>query len=267
MRKTIFLGGGNMAFAIIKGLLGQRVSASSLHVIEINPAAQKNIQDLGVTCSDNWPNELEASQVVLAVKPQVMQSVLQQYSANLSNKLLISIAAGVTVDQIKQWSGQSNASVARAMPNTPALVGQGMTGLYFTPDCSDTDHSEVTRLFEACGEVHTVIREDDINLIISISGSGPGFVFYMMEALEAAALDLGFDAQQARKLVNQTFLGSAALATESQDSLSTLREKVTSKGGTTHAGLEAMRAMNVANGIASAAHSAKARAEALQRGE
>lgn len=267
MRNTIFLGGGNMAFAIINGLIAQGAEQSSLHVIEINPDAQNNIRKIGISCSATWPEDFAAAQVVLAVKPQVMKQVLEDNQANLSGKLLISIAAGVTVEQLLQWSGQAQAPVARAMPNTPALVGQGMTGLYFTDNCNNDDKTAAEQLFKACGEVHTVGKEDDINLIIAISGSGPGFVFYMMEALESAALSLGFEPEKARKLVNQTFLGSAALASQSDDSLSTLREKVTSKGGTTHAGLEAMRLLKVAEGIGAAPQAAKARAEALQRGE
>lgn len=264
MRKTLFLGGGNMAFAILGGLISQGASPEAFHVIEINPEAQDNMRQLQVACSPSWPKDFAADQVVLAVKPQVMQQVVSGYADHLGNTLLISIAAGVSIDQLSQWANNPQARVARAMPNTPALVGAGMTGLYLTSNCTADDQQAVQTIFSSCGQLQILEKEDDINLITAISGSGPGYVFYLMESLESAAVSLGFSAEQARLLVNQTFLGAATLASQSEDSLATLREKVTSKGGTTFAGLEALRAHKVDQAIQSAAQAAKTRAEEMQ---
>lgn len=264
MRNTLFIGGGNMAFAILGGLLEAGTAASTLHVIEIQAEAQQRIRSLGVTCTADWPSGFKPQQVVLAVKPQSMQTVLNVQAAHLSNCLIISIAAGVGIAQIRQWSEQTEAPVVRCMPNTPALVGQGLTGWYATPNCSPDDRAAVTALFESCGSLVEVADESAINAITAISGSGPGYVFYWMEALEKAALELGFNAEQARLLVNQTVLGAATLASQSEDSLATLREKVTSKGGTTFAGLEAMRLGQVEQAIVLGAKAAMARAIELQ---
>jgi pyrroline-5-carboxylate reductase len=278
MRKTVFIGGGNMAFAILGGLLEAGNPASRFHVIEINPEAQSKIASLGISCSAEFPQGFEAEQVVLAVKPQSMQTVLeaQALAGNLKGVLLISIAAGVSIAKLREWSnagsqantesGQTSNSerVARTMPNTPALVGQGMTGIYFTDNCTAEDKGSVLTLFKACGETVEVADEAAINAITAISGSGPGYVFYMMESLQKAAQNLGFTEEQARTLVAQTFLGSAQLASQSPDSFATLREKVTSKGGTTFAGLEQYRAGGVDETIIKAAQAAMARALELQ---
>jgi pyrroline-5-carboxylate reductase len=249
MRNTLFIGGGNMAYAILGGLLKTGTPPQTLHVIEPNPQASEKIAALGIACTTHWPTAFTADQVVLAVKPQVMQSVLEQYASHLGQALIISIAAGIGIDQLRQWSQQPQARVVRCMPNTPALVGQG-----------------VSALFESCGKVITVPKEADINAITAISGSGPGYVFFLMEAFAQAAQALGFSEEGANLLVGQTFLGSATLATQSSDSFATLREKVTSKGGTTFAGLEQLRAHEVAQAIIDATQAAKQRAEELQAG-
>ncbi|MDH4395589.1 MAG: pyrroline-5-carboxylate reductase [Limnobacter sp.] len=264
MRKTVFIGGGNMAFAILGGLLEAGNPVNLFHVIEINPDAQSKITSLGISCSAEFPQGFEAEQVLLAVKPQSMQTVLEAQASNLKGVLLISIAAGVSIAKLREWSGQADARVARTMPNTPALVGQGMTGVYCTSNCSADDKGSVLSLFKACGETVEVPDEAAINAITAISGSGPGYVFFMMEALQKAAQNLGFTEGQARTLVAQTFLGSAELATQSPDSFATLREKVTSKGGTTFAGLEQYRAGGVDEAIIKAAQAAMARALELQ---
>jgi pyrroline-5-carboxylate reductase len=264
MRKTVFIGGGNMAFAILGGLLEAGNPASLFHVIEINPEAQSKITSLGISCNAEFPQGFEAEQVVLAVKPQSMQAVLEGQASNLKGALLISIAAGVSIAKLREWSAQTDARVARTMPNTPALVGQGMTGVYFTNNCSGDDKGSVLSLFKACGETVEVNDEAAINAITAISGSGPGYVFFMMEALQKAAQNLGFTEDQARTLVAQTFLGSAELASQSPDSFATLREKVTSKGGTTFAGLEQYRSGGVDESIVKAAQAAMARALELQ---
>jgi pyrroline-5-carboxylate reductase len=271
MQNTLFIGGGNMAFAILGGLVGSSsvgggMPASSFHVIDPSPEAASKISTLNVQCNAEWPNNFTPEIVVLAVKPQLMQSVLNSQAAHLQNKLIISIAAGVSVAQIQDWSQQPNARVVRCMPNTPALVSQGISGLFFTANCSEKDRDTARQIFSSCGEVLVLNTEEDINAVTAISGSGPGYVFFLMEALAQAAKNLGFNEAQANLLVSQTFLGAATLAKQSDDSFATLREKVTSKGGTTFAGLEQLRTLGVAEAINNAAKAAYARALELQKG-
>lgn len=265
MQNTLFIGGGNMAFAILGGLIRSGVPASTFHVIDPSPESAAKISTLKVNCTSEWPEGFKAHVVVLAVKPQVMQSVLSSQAKHLEGLLVISIAAGVSIAQIQSWSNQPDARVVRCMPNTPALVAQGISGLYFTANCSQTDRDLARQIFSSCGEVVIVNNEDEINAITAISGSGPGYVFFLMEALAKAAQNLGFNEAQANLLVSQTFLGAATLAKQSDDSFATLREKVTSKGGTTFAGLEQLRALGVSQAIEQAAKAACDRAVELQK--
>jgi pyrroline-5-carboxylate reductase len=266
MQNTLFIGGGNMAFAILGGLIGNGVPASAFHVLDPSPEAAAKMSTLKVQCTTDWPDNFLPDIVVLAVKPQLMQSVLNSQAAHLKNMLIISIAAGVSVAQIQDWSQQHHARVVRCMPNTPALVSQGVSGLFFTANCSEEDRNIARQIFSSCGEVLIMNHEDEINAVTAISGSGPGYVFFMMEALAMAAKNLGFNETQANLLVSQTFLGAATLAKQSDDSFATLREKVTSKGGTTFAGLEQLRTLGVQEAIDSAAKAACARAVELQKG-
>lgn len=270
MQNTLFIGGGNMAFAILGGLIGNGsvgsgMPASLFHVVDPSPEAASKLSTLNVPCTSEWPGNFTPEVVMLAVKPQLMQSVLNSQAAHLQNKLIISIAAGVSVAQIQGWSQQANARVVRCMPNTPALVSQGISGLFFTANCSESDRNTAQQIFRSCGEVLVLNKEEEINAVTAISGSGPGYVFFLMEALAQAAQNLGFNEEQANLLVSQTFLGAATLAKQSDDSFATLREKVTSKGGTTFAGLEQLRALGVGNAINSAAQAACARALELQK--
>ncbi|WP_341236481.1 pyrroline-5-carboxylate reductase [uncultured Limnobacter sp.] len=266
MQNTLFIGGGNMAFAILGGLIGNGAPASAFHVVDPSAEAASKMSTLKIGCSTDWPDHFSPEVVVLAVKPQMMQQVLNSQANNLKNSLIVSIAAGVSVAQIQDWSQQHQARVVRCMPNTPALVSQGISGLYFTANCSESDRSLARQIFSSCGEVLVLNNEDEINAVTAISGSGPGYVFFLMEALAQAAKNLGFDDAQANLLVSQTFLGAATLAKQSDDSFATLREKVTSKGGTTFAGLEQLRTLGVQEAINSAAKAACARAVELQKG-
>ncbi|HEX4879154.1 MAG TPA: pyrroline-5-carboxylate reductase [Limnobacter sp.] len=266
MKNIVFIGAGNMAYAILGGLIAKGAAPSQFRAVDPSEHAAQNMAELGIACTPQWPEAFQAEVVVLAVKPQQMEAVLRSHAAHLGQALLVSIAAGVGVEQVRTWSGQPQARVVRCMPNTPALVGQGMAGLYFTANCAAEDQAFARQVFESCGEVIQVNREEDINAVTAISGSGPGYVFFLMESLAAAARQLGFAPEQANLLVQQTFLGAATLAKQSSDSFATLREKVTSKGGTTQAGLEQLHASGVHTAIEQAARAACARAEELQRG-
>ena len=265
MQNTLFIGGGNMAYAILGGLIRSGIPASTFHVIDPSPESAMKMAELKVPCTVEWPATFKAKVAVLAVKPQIMQSVLNSQTAQLGNTLLVSIAAGISVAQIQTWSQQTNARVVRCMPNTPALVAQGISGLFFTAHCTSEDRATCQQIFSSCGEVLVLNSEEEINAVTAISGSGPGYVFFLMEALAQAAQNLGFNEEQARLLVNQTFLGAATLAKQSHESFATLRDKVTSKGGTTFAGLEQLRALGVSDAIQSAAKAACDRALELQK--
>lgn len=264
MQKTLFIGGGNMAYAILGGLIRSGIPANTFHVIDPSRESAEKMAELKVHCTVDWPANFKAEVVVLAVKPQVMQSVLNSQAKHMDNLLIVSIAAGVSVAQIQAWSLQTNSRVVRCMPNTPALVAQGISGLYFTANCTGNDRATAHQIFSSCGEVLVVNSEEEINAVTAISGSGPGYVFFLMEALAKAAQNLGFNEAQANLLVNQTFFGAATLAKQSDDSFATLREKVTSKGGTTFAGLEQLRTLGVSEAIQSAAKAACDRAVELQ---
>lgn len=263
MRNTLFIGGGNMARAIIGGLLAKQVPANTINVVDLSPQAQQALTEMGVNNTSQWSNHLNPDQVVLAVKPQVFQKVIQDNKTQLKNKCIISLAAGISTQQIESWLGTTTARIIRSMPNTPALVGQGVTGLFFNQHCTPEDQQAARTLFTACGKVQIVDQEASINAITAISGSGPGYVFYFMEHLEKAALEFGFSPEQARELVSQTFYGAATLASNSDQSFTDLRQQVTSPGGTTFAGLEALRMGDVGLNIEKAAMAAKQRAEEM----
>lgn len=254
----VFLGGGNMATAIIAGLLKQHWNGDQIHVIEITPEGRDRLNTMGVQAHASWPEGLRAEAVILAVKPQQMQDALASLQASCNNSLIISIAAGLPIDKLSAWLG-GHQRIIRCMPNTPAMVGQGMTGAFPSPACSDADKDLASRILTASGQLVWISDEAMLNPVTAISGSGPGYVFYFMEHLEQAALEMGFAQADARLLVAQTFAGAAALALNSPDSFATLREKVTSKGGTTAAGLHRLDEGEVGNSIRQGAHAACAR--------
>ena len=254
----LFLGGGNMATAIIGGLLAKGWPAHCIHVIEVSAESRSKLAASGVNAHGAWPAGLDAQAVVLAVKPQQMQEALASISPHVQQSLVISIAAGLPISKLSGWLN-GHTRIVRCMPNTPAMVGEGMTGAYPSEACTDADKSLASELLKASGQLVWLGHEEMLNPVTAISGSGPGYVFYFMEHLEKAALDMGFDAQAARLLVAQTFLGAAKLALNSPDSFGTLREKVTSKGGTTAAGLARLGSGDVGLSIEEAAQAACAR--------
>jgi pyrroline-5-carboxylate reductase len=258
-KHILFLGGGNMATAIIEGLLKQGMQPSHLHVIEIMADARQRFADKGIGASDTLPVGFKPDITVLAVKPQQMKEALEPLAPQLSTSLIISIAAGLPIALLSQWL-QQHPRIVRSMPNTPAMVGMGITGAFASDACSVQDKADANTLLQACGQVVWVNGEDMLNPVTAISGSGPGYVFLWMEALQTAALQMGFDAQQARMLVAHTLRGAAELAVQSPEAFSTLRERVTSKGGTTAAGLQVMLDGKVPDTIAAGAHAANARA-------
>ncbi|MBE2895089.1 pyrroline-5-carboxylate reductase [Spirabiliibacterium falconis] len=265
--KIAFIGAGNMSKALISGLLRSGVAAQQL--IVSNPSQPKltALSQHGVhTTQDNNEAMDFADVVVLAVKPQMMASVCQGVSAvNLHNKLLISIAAGMLIARIQQLLPTASA-IIRAMPNTPALLQAGMTGLFANAPCSHEQKMLAETLFGAVGKVCWVVAERDINAITAGSGSSPAYFFYVLEAMQTALLAMGLTERQARGLIEQAMAGSAKMVVENpQLSLGELRTQVTSKGGTTAAAIAEFEKCGLADIIAQGMHQAVARAQEMEQ--
>jgi pyrroline-5-carboxylate reductase len=231
-----------MAQAIIGGLIARGESANQLSAIEPNEPARASLTQTGVVNSPNFREDsLDCEVIVLAVKPQVMREALAPLAGKLKGQLVISIAAGVRCEDIAAWLGSPGApyaNVARAMPNTPALIHAGITGLYASTGVTDLGRAQAEELLGAVGKTAWFGEEDMLNAVTAVSGSGPAYVFYFIEALESAALELGFSGAAARTFAIETFLGGARLAAHSADSPAELRRKVTSRRGTTECALD-----------------------------
>lgn len=258
-----FIGGGNMATALIGGLLGKGFAAQNISVVEINADNRAQLQrNFAVRTVETAAEGVSGSQIViLAVKPQQLREVALQLAPLLSGQLLISIAAGVRAVDLSRWTGSQ--SIVRAMPNTPALIRSGMAGMYALPEVTDSQREEAQNILAAVGETLWVQDEAMLDAVTAISGSGPAYVFYFIEALQRAARELGFDAEEARRLSLETFLGASKLAARSDEDVSVLRSRVTSKNGTTERALSSMEANQIAEHIVQAARAAEARAREM----
>jgi pyrroline-5-carboxylate reductase len=240
MRAT-FIGGGNMASALIGGLLKQGWSAGDLTVVEILPAAREALaRRFGVAVRDALAQPLEAEEtIVLAVKPQQMRAAARELQPRLGSQLVVTIAAGIRTRDLSRWLG-GYGRIVRVMPNTPALVLAGVSALYAMPAVDRAGRQAAERILSAVGGALWVEREELMDAVTAVSGSGPAYVFYFMEAIMQAAEQLGLSPDQAQRLTLETFYGSACLARESGESPAALRARVTSKGGTTERALEAL---------------------------
>ncbi len=250
MNKTItFIGAGNMARALISGLIQDKTDLE----IRIADPYESQLQEIQQnwnrvnTFTDNIEAINGADVIVLAVKPQIMKLVCEPLQAGLAKDkrpLIISIAAGVTIDNLNLWLGGQLAPqkmpIVRCMPNTPALVQAGMTGLYANNVVSQQQHDVAESILRAVGSTLWLSDEDKLDAITAVSGSGPAYYFLVMEAMQDAAQNLGLTADESRLLVLQTAFGAAKLALESEDDAGTLRQRVTSKGGTTEAALKTL---------------------------
>ena len=262
--KITFIGGGNMAVALIGGLRRQGYSAAAIQVVEPIAEARDNLtESLGVRCAANVDAAALACEVlVLAVKPQQMKDAVAPLAGKLGDQLVISIAAGLRMADISRWLGNYK-SLVRTMPNTPALISSGVTALCADPSVDREGRSNAEKVLRAVGSTIWVEDEAQMDAVTAVSGSGPAYVFYFLEAMESAGLKLGFDAATARQLAVETFVGAARLAEQSSESLSTLRTRVTSRGGTTEAALLAFDAAGVGEGIARGITAANARGREL----
>ena len=258
-----FIGGGNMASAIIGGLIKQGLPAGQIQVVE--PSAEqrtKLTQQFGVQVHEApgaWLSSV--SLVVWAVKPQIFKDAALQTRFHTKNALHLSVAAGVRSSSIAHWLGTHR--VVRAMPNTPALVGKGMTALFARPAATDADRLTIEKVIKPTGDHLWLAEESQLDAVTALSGSGPAYVFYFIEAMIEAGTDMGLTPAQARQLAIGTFVGASALAKASDEPPQELRARVTSKGGTTYAALTSMEQDRVKMQFMRAIHAARQRAAEL----
>lgn len=263
MHKVSFIGGGNMAAAIIGGLIASGAQPADIEVVEINADARAQLSArFGVVVHAELSRARLHPLVVLAVKPQTLPEVASALAPRLADHLVISIVAGVRLTDLARWLG-GHRRIVRTMPNTPALVQAGIAGLYAPPDVDQAARSQAEAVLRAVGGVVWVEDETRLDAVTAVSGSGPAYVFYFIESLEAAAVAQGLPAATARQLALQTFFGAAKLALESGEEPAVLRQRVTSKGGTTERGVAALETAAVKRGISQAVEAASRRSAEL----
>lgn len=260
------IGGGNMAGAILGGLVGQGVAPDQLTVVEPFEAARAALrQRWGI---DAKPDALAAATtlahadlVIWAVKPQVFREAAQPVAPHVRAALQLSVAAGIPSASIARWLGTER--VVRAMPNMPALIGQGISGLYAREGVSSADRAQVERVIGTTGEFLWLDDENRLDAVTALSGSGPAYVFFFLEAMVQAGTKMGLTAEQSRRLALATFRGATELASRSDETPEVLRQRVTSKGGTTHAAITHMQAMHLPEHFIEALEAAQRRAREL----
>lgn len=258
-----FFGGGNMASAMITGLLARGQATEQIYVVETDAGARERIErELKVTAGQDSTVAAQAELLVLAVKPQQLEALARAISPLLETQLIFSIAAGIPTALLSQWLGGYQ-RIVRAMPNTPAQIQAGLTGLYATPAVDSYGRAMAETIAAASGDYFWVEHEDAIDAVTALSGSGPAYVFYLIEAMQQAAEQLGFDAQLARRISTETFLGASLLASHSAESAATLRQRVTSKGGTTERAIASLDASGVKRHFIGAIEAAYQRAVEL----
>jgi len=260
--RIAFLGGGNMASALIGGLIAKGADARSISVIEMSPAAREKLGARYPVHLSTAPDAaLQGAEVlVLAVKPQDMKAALASVSGFSKEKLVVSVAAGITLKTLARWL-DGHRKIVRCMPNTPALIGAGITGLYASPEVGKNEKEKAETILRAVGEVVWMPEERLLDPVTAVSASGPAYVFWFIEQLAASAEKLGIPKDAALKMAKQTVLGAAQLAASSEKDPSQLRSDVTSKGGTTEAALKVFDEAKLAE------HFARAIAAASKRGE
>lgn len=240
-RKIGFIGAGNMARSLAKGLIVNGWDASRIMLSDPGEGQRLAAQQLlGAKCvADNLEVVSQADVIVLAVKPQHLQAAVTPLAEAVqkNSPLIISVVAGIHLRDIERWLG-GNLSIVRSMPNTPALIGSGASGLFANDRVSEDDHNLAESLLRACGVTVWVDKESKLDVVTALSGSGPAYFFLMIEALENAAIARGLGKTDARLLAVETALGAAKMALESDEDPAQLRQRVTSPGGTTEAAID-----------------------------
>ncbi|AON56178.1 pyrroline-5-carboxylate reductase [Herbaspirillum seropedicae] len=262
--KIAFIGGGNMAAALIGGLVGKVAAAQDIHVVDLNAQALASLKDrFGVSVAPAMDGALaSADVVVLAVKPQQMRDVVGSLKPFIGAQLVVSIAAGIRMVDLSRWL-DGHEAIVRAMPNTPALIGKGITGLVPHEKVSTLQRAQADSILKAVGQTLWLSEEAQIDAVTAVSGSGPAYVFYFLEAMEQAAAQLGLSPAEGLELAKATFEGATELARRSEESVATLRERVTSKGGTTYAALTSLEQSGVKDAIVKALQAAAVRSKEL----
>jgi pyrroline-5-carboxylate reductase len=262
--KISFIGGGNMATALIGGLAGKLTDGANIHVVDINAdSLHKLAQQFHVTTAQQIGEAIAHSDVVvLAVKPQQMKSVVAQLQPFVASQLVISIAAGIRAADLSRWM-HGHTAIVRAMPNTPALIGKGITGMVALRGVSQEQINAADAIMRAVGPTVWLENEALIDPVTAVSGSGPAYVFYFLEAMQQAAEEMGLTPEQGMELAIATFSGAAQLAAQSAEPVAVLRDRVTSKGGTTYAALTSMEESGVKDAIIRAMKAAAARGKEM----
>jgi len=261
--KLAFIGGGNMATALIAGLQNQAFTMAHITVVELDIDKRNALQQTyGVNVTGELTDAANCDAIVLAIKPQQLHTVAKLLATILDDQLIISIAAGVKIQDLSRWLNHYD-KIVRAMPNTPAQIQAGITGLYAIPKVSVKQKTMADQVLSAAGKTVWVDDEDKLDAITAISGSGPAYVFYLIEALQEAAKNLGLTETDAEALSIATFKGASLLADGSDAPIAKLREQVTSKGGTTEQGLIGLQEAKVRDAIMQAAKKAYDRAKTL----
>jgi len=265
-KKISFIGGGNMAQALISGLVSCGVKPSLITVADPSSEAREQLAAKGLNTVDPTADAkaavIDADIVVLAVKPQVMKAVVSSFAHVLDKQLVISVAAGLSTELLSDMLGGYD-NIVRAMPNTPAMIQMGATGLYGTDNISAEQKQLATAVMEASGLVMWVDNEEHMHAVTAVSGSAPAYMFYFIEAMVDGAVALGLDKEHASALAMQTMLGAAKMAMGSEDAPSELRRKVTSPNGTTQAAIESMQANDIGRQIGEAMQACYDRSQAL----
>ena len=261
-----FIGGGNMAASLIGGLISNGQPADSIRVAEPDAERLQTLQhQYGVQVSTDNPSAVKAADLlVLAVKPQILQTVCRDLTGSVQQRrpLVISVAAGIRSADIERWLG-GELAIVRCMPNTPALLQQGATGLFANARVTDPQRTQAETILQAAGITLWVNDETLIDTVTAVSGSGPAYFFLLMEQIQKAGEQLGLDTETARRLTLQTALGAARMASESDDDLASLRSKVTSKGGTTEAAINSFIEQGIETMVNRALTAARDRATEL----
>lgn len=261
--RLAFIGGGNMASAIIGGLIRQGLPAGQITVVEPQPPQRDTlVAAFGVTVHEAPGPVLDGCDLVVwAIKPQSFKEAATAAAAHTRHALHLSVAAGIRSDSMVAWLGTER--IVRTMPNTPALVGLGTTGMYARPAVSPADRAQAEAVVRTTGQFLWLERETDLDAVTALSGSGPAYVFYFIEAMRQAGTEMGLSPETATRLAVGTFVGASHLAQDATDPPEVLRERVTSKGGTTHAALTALEAAGVKAAFVQAMHAAQQRAREL----
>lgn len=258
-KKIGFIGGGNMATSLINGLIASGHSPQQIWVSDVDQDKLQTLAaNMGInTTASNEELVNESDVIVLAVKPQVLQSVAVGVGSLIQqkNSLVVSIAAGINQESLAQWLGVQVA-IVRCMPNTPALVLTGATALHSNENVNDEQRNLAENIMRSVGLAIWVEDEKELDAVTAVSGSGPAYFFLLIEAMEKTAIDLGLDPRTARLLVQQTALGAAKIALESQESPEQLRIRVTSPGGTTQKAIEIFQQGGFENLVVKALHAA-----------